>query len=155
MELPHPEICCDALPKQAEAECEEAVSVTYFAEDTAVCVQTDEVPGHPVLQEARLLGMHSLSQQGKRLISLHLKLIQLRCNYTQKFHLWGGELIAFSRALRGSAPESGGVKAALTSAGVLVRRHRLYCFCAILSLQAWFICGSPREYDSREVAVTG
>ena len=78
--------------------------------------------GHPALQEARFLGTHSLSQPGKRLISLHLKLISLRCSYAQKVHMWSGELIAFSRALRGRVPtENGNVKAALTSAGVLVR----------------------------------
>ena len=92
-----------------------------FSTDS-VRLQADEVAGHPALQEPRFLGTHSLSPQGKRLISLHLKLISLRCSYTQKFYLWSGEFIAFNRALRGNAPaESGGVRAALTSAGVLVR----------------------------------
>jgi hypothetical protein len=80
-------------------------------------LQADEVAWHPALQETRLLGTHSLCPQGKRLISLHLKLISLRCSYTQKFYRWSGELIAFSTALRGNAPQdAGGVKAALTSA---------------------------------------
>ena len=92
-----------------------------FSTDS-VRLQADEVAGHPALQEPRFLGTHSLSPQGKRLISLPLKLISLRCSYTQKFYLWIGEFIAFNRALRGNAPaESGGVRAALTSAGVLVR----------------------------------
>lgn len=101
-------------------------------------LQVDDVQGHPALQEARFLGIHSLSQPGKRLISLHLKLISLRCGYTKKIHMWSGELIAFSRALRGRVPtESGSVKAALTSAGVLVRPCRMAPHHVCTCLSCW------------------
>jgi hypothetical protein len=84
-------------------------------------MQADDVAVHSVVQEARLMGTTGLSLQGARLISLHLKIIGLRGTFMELLQRWSSELVAFSVALRSSATaESGGVKAALTSAGYMV-----------------------------------
>eukprot|EP00892_Ulva_mutabilis_P011775 jgi/Ulvmu1/8970/UM005_0061.1 len=79
-----------------------------------------EAEVHTAVLDARLAGTSAIPLQAQRLLSLHIRLITLRCRYSDVFHFWSEQIIALGRVIqdRGQVAASAGVHAALTDAGL-------------------------------------
>lgn len=73
--------------------------------------------------DRRLSGTSAMPLHAQRLLSLHIRLITLRCTYADVFYFWSEQILALGRVIqeRGQVATSAGMHAALTDAGLQVR----------------------------------
>lgn len=86
-------------------------------------MQASETEVHDAVLDGRLSGTSPVPLQAQRLLSLHIRLITLRCRYSDVFYHWSEQILALGRVIqeRGQVATSAGMHAALTDAGLHVR----------------------------------